>query len=151
MPTPIDKQRKNHPLYKTWCHIKQRCGNPSDKAYKDYGGRGIGYPENWKTFEGFYEDMGRDWKAGLSIDRIDNEGSYSKENCRWATRVVQNNNTRRNRYITFNGITKTLAQWSAYTGLKQSTIRQRIDAYGWSIEKALNVNKKEGYQIASYR
>lgn len=132
-------------MYKSWCHIKQRCGNVNDAAYKDYGGRGISYSENWETFEGFYKDMGSSWKAGLSIDRINNSGNYCKENCRWATRVEQNNNTRRNRYITFDGITKTLSQWSNYTGLKSSTIRQRIDAYGWSIEKSLNFNQKEGY------
>lgn len=145
MPTSIDKQRKNHPMYKSWCHIKQRCGNVNDAAYQNYGGRGISYSESWKTFEGFYKDMGSSWKLGMSIDRIDNSGDYCKENCRWATRVEQNNNTRRNRYIVLNGITKTLSQWSKFTGLKSSTIRMRIDAYKWPVEKALNINQKEGY------
>jgi len=145
MPTTIDKRRKNHPMYKSWCHIKQRCGNLNDAAYESYGGRGITYSKDWENFEGFYKDMGSSWELGLSIDRVNNDGDYCKENCRWATRKVQNNNTRRNRYIKVNNICKTLSQWSDYTGLKSSTIRQRIDAYGWSVEKALNINQKEGY------
>jgi hypothetical protein len=136
MPTSIDKQRKNHPLYKSWCHIKQRCGNPSDVAYENYGGRGITYSKDWESFQGFYDDMGSSWEAGLSIERIDNEGNYCKENCRWATRKDQNNNTRRNKYIAFNNITKTLSQWSEELNIKSSTIRMRLTK-GWSVDEAL--------------
>ena len=87
-----------------------------------------------------YEDMASSWKQGLTLDRIDNDGNYSKENCRWADRKTQNNNTRRNRYITINGVTKTLSEWCEHSSLKSSTIRQRYYVYKWSIEKSLGFN-----------
>ena len=80
------KPKHNHAgtkLYTIWNNIRLRCDKPTQKAYKHYGGKGIGYPDHWKTFEGFFMDMGFTYQEGLSIDRIDSSKSYSKENCRW--------------------------------------------------------------------
>jgi hypothetical protein len=74
-------------VYSTWEHIKRRCNNPKNHKYHRYGGRGITYDKKWETFEGFYEDMGSTYKEGLQIDRIDNDGNYTKENCEWVNNI----------------------------------------------------------------
>lgn len=79
------------------------------------------------------------YKNGLTIDRINNDGNYSKENCKWATRIEQANNRKTNTFITINNITKTFAQWCALSDAKPSTIRQRYYTYGWNIERALSL------------
>ena len=76
----------NTPIYFVWNAMKKRCDNPNDVKYHRYGGRGISYPEKWKSFLGFYEDMGDTFKKGLTIDRKDNDKSYSKSNCEWITK-----------------------------------------------------------------
>jgi hypothetical protein len=91
------------------------------------------------SFAGFYEDMGPTFKAGLTIDRIDNNKGYSKENCRWVNRMVQANNRRSNRLICIRGETNTLEQWIRIMNLKSSTVRQRFYGLNWSIERALGL------------
>lgn len=84
-----------HPAYKVWAAMVQRTTNPSDVRWADYGGRGISIDPRWLTFNGFWEDMGDSYSYGLSLDRIDVEVGYSKENCRWATESLQQHNRRK--------------------------------------------------------
>jgi len=123
-------------VYRAWLHMKDRCNNTNDKEYKRYGARGIAICKEWKSSEQFLKDMG-DSPKGTSLDRIDNNKNYCKENCKWSTPREQANNRRSNRFITFNGRTETLAEWGRITGINAKNINRRIDNYGWSIEKAL--------------
>jgi hypothetical protein len=84
-----------HPLYKTWCNMRQRCYNQKDRRYKDYGGRGITICDHWLWFPNFIEDVG-ERPEGCSVDRIDNNGNYTPENVRWATPTIQSRNRRDN-------------------------------------------------------
>src|ERR1700749_3089488 len=119
-----------------WRRMRDRCRKPSDRAYSRYGGRGIALCERWHAFENFLADMG-ERPAGKTLERIDNSLGYSPENCRWATYIEQNNNRRDNRWLTFKGETKTLAQWCRDLGLPQKAIQQRLNAYGWTVERSL--------------
>jgi hypothetical protein len=124
--------------YRAWVQSQKRCYNPKDPRFAHYGGRGITVSQEWRDdYQVFLRDMGR-CPVGHSLDRIDNNGPYSRNNCRWGSRIQQANNTRVNRVLTLQGVTHTLAEWSRLTGIKRSTITQRIDYYGWSIEEALS-------------
>jgi len=125
-----------HPAYNSWRGTIARCYNLSNARYKDYGGRGITVCERWKqSFENFWEDMGPSHKKGLTIDRIDNNGNYNKENCQWSDLETQMNNKRNNIWIeTPNGL-MTLAQAGRSFGLGIGIIRGRLKN-GWSIERA---------------
>lgn len=112
--------------YQSWAHMRRRCGNPRNNSFHNYGGRGITVCERWQVFENFLADMGARPSALHSIDRIDVNGNYEPGNCRWATAVEQNSNTRRSHFITANGLTKTLAEWSRSSGLGHNTIRCRL-------------------------
>lgn len=90
------RDHENYRTYSSWQHMKDRCLNPRNKYYKNYGGRGITIDPSWLKFENFLRDMG-DSTKGQSIDRVDNEKGYSKENCKWSTFTEQMNNTRRNK------------------------------------------------------
>lgn len=114
--------------------VKKRCTNPRSQAYKNYGGRGI--VVEWKNAKEFYRDMKDGYRQGLTLDRINNNGNYSKANCRWATWKEQNNNRRTNRIILYKGQKKTMAEWIEKLGLKSSTVRQRYNIYGWSVERS---------------
>lgn len=131
------RKKYSNGIYKTWSDMKQRCNNPKHTRYHRYGGRGISYDPRWELFDNFVRDIGGTYKPGLSLDRIDNNSNYIKSNCRWADAKTQANNRRTNRVIKHKGLALTLAQWADKTGIKRSTIQQRIDAYGWSISKAL--------------
>jgi hypothetical protein len=97
-------------IYNVWNQLVQRCTNENNTAYKDYGGRGITVCPEWMTFENFYMDMGNP-PPGKTLDRKDNDGPYSKDNCRWVSRTVQANNRRGLRLITFRGKTQSLRWW----------------------------------------
>ncbi len=126
----------NQPLsYGSWTNMKKRCNSPAYHHAYRYSGRGISYDPKWENFAGFYEDMGQTYKPGLTLERIDNDKDYSKSNCRWATRREQANNTRRNRWIKYHGVTKTLSQWARTYGLKRSTVAQRYYVYKWPLDR----------------
>lgn len=122
-----------------WKSMKKRCHNENELSYSNYGGRGITVCDEWKEdFQAFYDwAMANGYRNGLSIDRIDVNGNYCPENCRWATRKEQNNNTRSNHLLTYNGETHTMSEWAEITGMGYGTLQSRINRYGWPIEKAL--------------
>lgn len=128
----------NSLAYQSWCEMKRRCQDTKHHSYKLYGGRGIKVCERWdSSFANFLEDMGERPSKENSLDRIDCDGNYEPSNCRWATRVEQANNTRKNHKLTHNNKTLTVAQWSRETKIPLGTLRSRIDR-GWDVEKALN-------------
>lgn len=111
--------------YKSWTAAKQRCLNPENADYPDYGGRGIVFAASWMQFENFLADMGMR-PEGLSLDRIDPDKGYEPGNCRWATDYTQSNNRRSVRLITFRGETKSLTQWAETFGLRKGTLHGRL-------------------------
>ena len=131
------------PTYQVWSGIIQRCTNKNHKKYSDYGGRGIMVCKRWfESFENFIEDMGAKPNSNYSIDRIDNDGNYCKDNCRWATWITQQNNKRNNHYITYQGVTKTLKEWSNSLGISYCTLTSRINKSRWSIERSFTTPVK---------
>lgn len=127
-------------LHKLWRGMKDRCYNPKCPSYPHYGNRGITVCEEWEQdFKAFYDwAMGNGYQEGLSIDRIDNDKGYSPDNCRWTTIAIQNRNKRNLRYVTINGITKTLAEWCRHYNVSSSIVYQRI-RNGWTPEEALGL------------
>jgi hypothetical protein len=116
-----------------------RCTNSNAKNYKDYGGRGITVCDRWLGKNGFINfliDMGEPPGPGYSIERINNNLGYFKENCRWATPKEQARNTKRNHLITYNRKTQCIAAWAEELGMKYHAILARIKR-GWTIEKTL--------------
>lgn len=124
-------------IYATWSNLRNRCNNPNVRSYADYGKRGITYDKRWDKFENFYEDMKSGYRHNLTIDRIDNDRNYCKENCRWVDVKTQNRNTRRNRYITYAGKTMCVSEWAEYLGLKRSTFSARFYKYKWSLDRLI--------------
>ncbi len=129
-------------LHRIWKGLMIRCYNSNHHTYKNYGGRGITVCGEWKqNFKAFYDwAVANGYDENLSLDRIDTNGNYSPENCRWATQLVQANNTNKNHYLTFNGKTMTIAQWSRETGIPYRRLLDRINRLKWSTEKALQNN-----------
>jgi hypothetical protein len=123
------------PEHYTWNSMRQRCENKNAPNFKRYGGRGISVCERWAEFENFLADMG-ERPDGLTLDRIDNNGDYTPENCRWATRSQQQRNRSNTCRLTLNGLTLDIYEWAERTGIKRKTIYSRICS-GWSTEKAL--------------
>lgn len=133
------------PTYESWKAMRQRCLNKNNPNYKDYGGRGITICAKWGRFIGFLEDMGLRPSARHSIERVDNEKGYHKDNCYWAISVQQANNKRSNVRVTIDGVTKTLAQWCRIKGLHYDTIHGRIKDYGWDVKRAFSEPVKKGH------
>lgn len=123
----------NSRLYSIWCGMKARCTNPKNPEYGQYGGRGIKICSEWQQFENFAVwAFSNGYSDELSIDRINVNGNYSPQNCRWATSFEQQNNKQYNHKLTVYGITHTIAEWAQITGLKYDTIERRVNAYGWN-------------------
>lgn len=118
-----------------WQSMKRRCTNPSFIEWHRYGGRGISFAPEWDKFENFYDDMGPA-PNGTSLDRIDLDGDYTSDNCRWATKKQQSRNTSTNHMITVNGETMCLVDWARRIGISHATIITRLNR-GWSEERAV--------------
>lgn len=146
----IQKERITHgksrgetlKMYNIWKSIVSRCTNPEDRAYPNYGGRGISVCEKWKnSIDLFIEDMGDRPSLKHSIDRIDNNGNYEPSNCRWATQKEQMRNTRSNVCLEYKGEIKCVSEWAEELGVNQRSLRNRIKRWG-DIEKAFTTPVK---------
>jgi hypothetical protein len=123
--------------YKIWQQMKERCTNPNNNHFKDYGGRGITVCERWLKFENFYADMGPRPAPKHELDRYPNQkGNYEPGNVRWATRKQQMRNRRNNRLVEFQGETRCMVEWSEIKKIPADIIRCRI-RLGWTVERAL--------------
>ena len=131
-------------LYWVWSAMKARCNNPNDRCYQNYGGRGIRVCEAWESSRMFMEwALANGYRHGLTIDRIDNNKGYSPDNCRWVDAKTQARNKSDNRYVTFNGETHCLSEWSEITGIRSSVLKHRLNS-GWPLERAFT--EKNGHR-----
>lgn len=128
-------------LYNIYNKMKSRCYNKTDPTYKYYGARGITICQEWlDDFMNFYNwAMNNDYHENLTIDRIDVDGDYKPENCKWSTNLEQQRNKRNTRYVTYKGETKPLTEWCEILDLKYSKVFQRITKYDMPIEKAFDM------------
>ena len=125
-------------LYVAWQHMKQRCCNPQNARYKYYGARGIAVCDEWMRFEPFEQwALSNGYSDELTIDRIDVDGDYCPENCRWVTWETQQNNKRSNTVIQAFGESRTLSEWSKISGVNRATIQKRIKNGGQTPDKAM--------------
>ena len=131
-----------HGKYKTpersiWNSMIQRCHNPNDKAYKNYGGRGITVCDRWRdSFEAFYTDMGPRPAPRLTLERLENDGPYCKENCAWKTYAVQRRNTRANRILIYKGVSKCATDWAILLHMNRDTFFKRLRDE-WTIDEII--------------
>lgn len=125
-----------------WQSLKNRCHNPNDRGYRNYGGRGIQVCDEWReSFMAFFEHVGPRPSTEHSLDRIDNNGNYEPGNVRWVTRTEQNRNTRRTRFLTYDGLTLCVRGWEEYLGFNEGTLQGRLDR-NWPVEEALSTPLK---------
>lgn len=125
-------------VFWVWCDMRRRCTSPKHRGFKNYGGRGITFCERWALYSNFCADMGERPEGGM-LERIDNDGPYSPENCRWATRQEQNSNRRNCIYVEYQGEKMTLKEASRRAGLPYRRVHKRIKDHGWTIEMALSL------------
>ena len=126
-------------LEKAYCHMIERCYKPNCSMYPTYGGRGITVCDEWRNDnKKFFEwSLANGYEEGLTIDRIDSNGNYCPENCRWVTMKVQQNNRRDNVRVVIDGVSKTVAEWSDIYGINRYCVYSRINRYGWDKVKAI--------------
>lgn len=122
--------------YRAWVSMRQRCQNPDNAAFPDYGGRGITVCNRWTDFANFLADMGHRPSPRHSIDRIDNDGNYEPENCRWATQIEQANNKRDTRKYLYEGQMLPITEIAQHAGIDAKILRDRL-SNGWSMERAI--------------
>jgi hypothetical protein len=131
--------------YKAWSAMKRRCNNSNQTGYERYGARGIVYASRWENFEKFFEDMGPKPDPKMELDRINNDGNYCKENCRWATRREQTRNRggkRATRLYTFEGKTMCIADWAKEVGISSQSMQKRLNNK-WPLEKAFSKERHD--------
>lgn len=116
--------------------MRQRCSNPNADHFDRYGGRGIAVCDRWQDFDTFVADVWPSYSEGMTLERIDNDGPYAPENCRWASRKEQSQNTSVTRLITYNGETLSMREWSRRLGMGSTTLLFRLRR-GWSVERAI--------------
>ena len=146
---PMRLTRSSHPrLYFVWYNMVRRCTKPETPGYEWYGGKGVSVCDEWKNdFDafarwavksGYDEDAKRN---ECTLDRIDSNGNYEPNNCRWVDMKVQNNNRVSNRILTFRGVSKTVTEWGETLGVNPHLIFGRL-RMGWSVEKILTTPSK---------
>lgn len=124
------------PEYTSWLRMKERCQNESHVAYENYGGRGIVVCERWSSYPYFLADMGRRPSAQHSLDRIDNDIGYFKDNCRWSTKKEQSRNRRDNTILEHQGRKMCVADWADFLQVSRNALYCRLKN-GWSVERVL--------------
>jgi hypothetical protein len=142
----MDKTKK-HPLYRRWKHMINRCHNPKAEGYKRYGGTGICVCDKWrKDFNAFLKDVGMPKNPTDTLDRINPHGNYEPDNIRWADRTTQQRNRRDNIKVQYKGEERLLIELAEEHNIKYDTVRTRMFARGWDVEKALtepvHINQK---------
>lgn len=139
--------KSKHPLYGIWNQMMGRCYRKNDKHYDRYGGRGISVCEEWHDFWNFvkWSDSVGGRPKGYEIDRIDNDGNYCPENCRWATRTQQNLNKSNNVILEYDGKSMTLTEWCYETGIPRTAMMHRYQR-GWSVERMLTTPLQKSKQ-----
>lgn len=136
--------RKRTPEYTTWLGIKDRCRNPNSASYCRYGALGIKVSEEWMdSYEAFLRDMGRRPSKDHSIERVDGNKGYERDNCVWATRKQQNRNRITNRSVTAFGKTMCLIEWAEASGISKSCLMQRINKLGWDFHRAISTPTRQ--------
>lgn len=135
-----DRRGQRSPELRTWHHMIERCYSKTCKDYVNYGGRGITVCERWLKFENFWNDMGVR-PEGCSLDRIDVNGNYEPSNCRWATKLIQSHNTRRNKRVTINGETRIITEWLKILKVSRTVFYRRVKK-GQTYHEALGVTNE---------
>ena len=141
----ITHGESNSKLYGVWCSMKRRCDLPTARYYNNYGGRGIRVCDEWhddysafmkwSIAAGYHESERR---GDCTLDRIDVNGDYSPDNCRWVDQIIQMNNVRYNRIVEYDGVKYTIAELARATGVPYQRLSQRICIYGWDVSDAVN-------------
>lgn len=137
-------------LRECYYNMRKRCLNPNHPYYKYYGGKGVTISDDWNTLNGFLNDMSDGFKIGLTLDRIDYNKGYSKENCRWITMKEQANNTSWNKILIYKGEEKTLSQIADIENVKYYLLQKKISKLGMNIEEAIKSIKEYKQEEITY-
>lgn len=136
--------------YQVWCSMNERCRNPNNKHYRDYGGRGIVVCDEWQNdFAAFRDHVGPMPFDGATIDRVDNGSGYLPGNVKWSTQTEQARNRRNNTLLTYNGKTQCLSAWAEETGIHRSVIQTRLK-WGWDIDGTLTQPVRKRQRLITY-
>lgn len=145
------RRGKRHPIYIAWDNMIRRCEKSNHPSYNLYGGRGVNVCEEWHDYIVFRDwCKSHGWRAGLSIDRIDNNKGYSPENCRWTDQKTQTRNSRVVKWETINGETKTRGEWLSHFGVSYWFVQDRINKYGVSFVEAIQMPRKRKIRKEEY-